>query len=613
MVVADRRHARGAGPAAPRPGGLRRAGTRRPDATQASLRRSSCSPSKVPLTPSRPLSGRSTCANPSTCSARSRYPPTAPSPWRGPPCAARHRRGPPPWSRGCARCCRSGQQGRSHRSGCGSIRRYSAEVGTALVMPPCRQTRIALANLAFPRLPGRRRWQRPGARLPSSGCGPRCRAGLLPGVLRAGLPGPRRPGAAGGRRTGSKPRSCPGRGGGRGGPGSPLSSAPERFVDGRLRITALVIGPDGSRARLAGQGAARPDRGPPVRARRRTRGLHRRRPGFGVVICHEGWRYPETVREAVRTGAQLVLHPHFSPAEPGGFRPDAYAEPGNSFHEAAVLCRAAENTAWFATVNCAGAGAPTTSAIARPDGTLLAFQPHGVAGPAGRRPRPRATPPANWPSGCGIVAAGRGNRLRRHASRLRRNPAGGGGHPRHLLDHGRPRGGRGPHPAGRAAGALQAPVPSPVAQLAAEQGIEVLRPARAGDPGLARPGWPNWPRDCCPVVAYGGLIPQRLLELPSHGWVNVHFSLLPRWRGAAPVQHAILAGDEVTGVTVFELVAALDAGPGAGHRGVPARGGRDGGGGTRGTATTRRSPCSSRPSTGSPPAPSPHTPSQRRA
>jgi methionyl-tRNA formyltransferase len=104
------------------------------------------------------------------------------------------------------------------------------------------------------------------------------------------------------------------------------------------------------------------------------------------------------------------------------------------------------------------------------------------------------------------------------------------------------------------------PVPSPVAQLAAEHGIEVLRPARASDPGLAT-RLAELDPDCCPVVAYGGLIPRSLLDLPRHGWVNVHFSLLPRWRGAAPVQHAILAGDEVTGVTVFELVEALDAGP----------------------------------------------------
>jgi methionyl-tRNA formyltransferase len=104
------------------------------------------------------------------------------------------------------------------------------------------------------------------------------------------------------------------------------------------------------------------------------------------------------------------------------------------------------------------------------------------------------------------------------------------------------------------------PVPSPVAELALARGLEVLRPERAGDPVLADRLAELAP-DCCPVVAYGGLIPSGLLRLPAHGWVNVHYSLLPRWRGAAPVQRAILAGDEITGVTVFELVKELDAGP----------------------------------------------------
>jgi methionyl-tRNA formyltransferase len=102
--------------------------------------------------------------------------------------------------------------------------------------------------------------------------------------------------------------------------------------------------------------------------------------------------------------------------------------------------------------------------------------------------------------------------------------------------------------------------PSPVAERAQDAGIEVLRPARPGDPDfLARlrqiaPG-------CCPVTAYGALIPQRTLDIPEHGWVNLHFSLLPAWRGAAPVQHAILHGDDITGATTFRLVAELDAGP----------------------------------------------------
>ena len=101
---------------------------------------------------------------------------------------------------------------------------------------------------------------------------------------------------------------------------------------------------------------------------------------FGVVICHEGWRYPETVRWAARRGAQVVFHPHYHPPEPGGFRPTTFADPRNTFHEKAMLCRAAENTCYFASVNYAVAGSPTTSAIANPDGTLLVHQPYGEAG-----------------------------------------------------------------------------------------------------------------------------------------------------------------------------------------------------------------------------------------
>lgn len=101
---------------------------------------------------------------------------------------------------------------------------------------------------------------------------------------------------------------------------------------------------------------------------------------------------------------------------------------------------------------------------------------------------------------------------------------------------------------------------SPVGQRAAELAIDVVKPASAKDPELAQ-----WLSDRAPdvvvVVAYGALIPSPLLQLPPHGWVNLHFSLLPAWRGAAPVQHSLLAGETHTGVSVFELVPALDAGP----------------------------------------------------
>ncbi len=102
--------------------------------------------------------------------------------------------------------------------------------------------------------------------------------------------------------------------------------------------------------------------------------------------------------------------------------------------------------------------------------------------------------------------------------------------------------------------------PSPVAERAAAAGVEVLKPGRPRDPDFLDRLRAIGP-DCCPVTAYGALIPQAALDIPRHGWVNLHFSLLPAWRGAAPVQHAILHGDEMTGATTFRLVRELDAGP----------------------------------------------------
>ncbi|MFP8885546.1 methionyl-tRNA formyltransferase [Streptomyces mangrovi] len=103
-------------------------------------------------------------------------------------------------------------------------------------------------------------------------------------------------------------------------------------------------------------------------------------------------------------------------------------------------------------------------------------------------------------------------------------------------------------------------VMSPVAQRAEEAGIEVLKPARPRDEDfLAR--LREIAPDCCPVVAYGALLPGVALDVPARGWVNLHFSLLPAWRGAAPVQHAIMAGDEVTGASTFLIEEGLDSGP----------------------------------------------------
>jgi methionyl-tRNA formyltransferase len=101
---------------------------------------------------------------------------------------------------------------------------------------------------------------------------------------------------------------------------------------------------------------------------------------------------------------------------------------------------------------------------------------------------------------------------------------------------------------------------SPIAQRAAEAGIEILQPARMADEEFLSRLRQIAP-DCCPVTAYGALIPQVALDIPARGWVNLHFSVLPAWRGAAPVQHAILHGDEITGGTTFQIVRALDAGP----------------------------------------------------
>ncbi|GAA1577251.1 methionyl-tRNA formyltransferase [Kribbella sancticallisti] len=103
-------------------------------------------------------------------------------------------------------------------------------------------------------------------------------------------------------------------------------------------------------------------------------------------------------------------------------------------------------------------------------------------------------------------------------------------------------------------------VASPVAQYAEELGVEVLKPVKPRDPDfLAR--LTEIAPDCCPVVAYGGLLPQAALDIPPHGWINLHFSVLPAWRGAAPVQHSIISGDDVTGASTFRIVKALDAGP----------------------------------------------------
>ena len=102
--------------------------------------------------------------------------------------------------------------------------------------------------------------------------------------------------------------------------------------------------------------------------------------------------------------------------------------------------------------------------------------------------------------------------------------------------------------------------PSPVKAFAVERGIEVLTPVSPRDPEFQARLRAIAP-DACPVVAYGALLPPEVLDVPTHGWVNLHFSVLPAWRGAAPVQRAIMAGDETTGATTFVIEQGLDTGP----------------------------------------------------
>ena len=154
----------------------------------------------------------------------------------------------------------------------------------------------------------------------------------------------------------------------------------ERVVNGKLFATALVINGDGRTAGFQDKVQIDPS----------EEGTYSSGPGrkifqagpltFGIAICVEGWRYPETVRWAARRGAQVVFHPQFHEAEPGGYVPTSFADPLNSFFEKAMLCRAAENNCYFASVNYASAGSPTTSAAVRPDGTVLAYQPYGKEG-----------------------------------------------------------------------------------------------------------------------------------------------------------------------------------------------------------------------------------------
>ena len=155
----------------------------------------------------------------------------------------------------------------------------------------------------------------------------------------------------------------------------------ERVTTHGLQITACVFDADGNVAGWQDKAQLDPSEESIYPAFGSGRKVFTAGPlTFGVVICHEGFRYPETVRSAVRQGAQIVFHPHADVAQPGSYRPRTFADPANTFHEKAMLCRAAENTCYFASVNCASEGSGTTSAIVNPDGTLHSFQPYGQEG-----------------------------------------------------------------------------------------------------------------------------------------------------------------------------------------------------------------------------------------
>ena len=154
----------------------------------------------------------------------------------------------------------------------------------------------------------------------------------------------------------------------------------ERVTTRGLLISALVINSDGSVAGWQDKEQLDPSEELTYVAGDGRRVFQVGPLTFGIVICHEGWRYPETVRWAARRGAHVVFHPHAHVAEPGSYRPATFLDPANTFHEKAMLCRAAENTCYFASVNSASEGSGTTSAVIRPDGTVQCYQPYGAEG-----------------------------------------------------------------------------------------------------------------------------------------------------------------------------------------------------------------------------------------
>jgi predicted amidohydrolase len=154
----------------------------------------------------------------------------------------------------------------------------------------------------------------------------------------------------------------------------------ERVVNGKARISVLVINSDGTRAGWQDKVQLDPSEDSEFEPGTERHVFEAGPLKFGFSICHEGFRYPETVRSPARRGAHVVFHPHYHWAEGDSYRPTTFGDPKNTFHEKSVLCRAAENTVYVASINYASEGSGTTSVFVNPDGSVLSWQPYGKEG-----------------------------------------------------------------------------------------------------------------------------------------------------------------------------------------------------------------------------------------
>jgi len=236
--------------------------------------------------------------------------------------------------------------------------------------------RIALANVRIAATPdesvdiARAAIAEAGRRAAQIICFPEC---YVPGYRWAGKPAPAPDAAFLARAWGTLAASARSA-------GITVVLGTERVTPKGLLISALVINADGTEAGWQDKVQLDPSEDATFIAGEGRRIFHAGPVTFGIAICHEGWRYPETVRWAARRGAHVVFHPHAHIAEPGSYRPVTFGDPANTFHEKAMLCRAAENSCWFASVNAASDGSGTTSAVIRPDGTVECWQPYGTEG-----------------------------------------------------------------------------------------------------------------------------------------------------------------------------------------------------------------------------------------